>query len=176
MTTYVASQEFGGTIKVGVLHAQSETGQSADLDVVCIVPPNTVHVIECKGKGLGVTVSLAEVEGWLGELSVMQDYLASERDLRGREQNYAFWTTGRLEADARARLEQERRIKNPIPWKEGKDVGEMAARLQFKAIGDALNEHFLLHPLSRGAAWQGGKCGRVVLHPFPSASVGQRGL
>ena len=154
MTAYVASQEFGGTIKIGVLHTHSETGKSADLDVVCDAPGKKVHVIECKGKGPGVTVSLAEVEGWLGKLPVMQDYVASESDLRGRERNYAFWTTGRLEADARARLEQEqeRRIKNPISWKEGKDVREMVARLQLKAIGDALNEHFFRHPLSRTAA------------------------
>ena len=154
MTAYVASQEFGGTIKMGVLHTHSENGKSADLDVVCIAPPNAVHVIECKGKGPGVTVSLTEVEGWLDKLSVMQDYVASQGDLRERKRNYAFWTTGRLEADARAKLEQEkeRRTKNPISWREGNDVREIVASLKLKAIGDALNEHFLRHPLSSTAA------------------------
>ena len=150
IAAYIASQEFGGAIKMGVLHTHSANGKSADLDVVCVTPPNTVHLIECKGKGPGATVSLKEVENWLGKLPIMQDYVASQEELRERNRNYAFWTTGQFEADARAKLDQEKenRIKHPISWRDGKDMRETVTSLRLKTIGDALNEHFLRHPLS----------------------------
>ena len=150
MTAYIASREFGGTINVGVSHTDTADGRSADLDVVCIPASNTVHLIECKGKGPGRTVSLKEVEKWLGKLSVMQDYVANQGDLRERSQNYAFWTTGKFDDDALAKLNQEKkkRTRRPISWKDGKDIRETAARLRLKTIGNALDEHFLKHPLS----------------------------
>ena len=150
MTAYIASQEFGGTTKVGVSHTDTANGKSADLDVVCITASNTVHLIECKGKGPGRTVSLKEVEKWLGKLSIMQDYVANQGDLRERSQNYAFWTTGKFDDDALAKLNQEKkkRTRRPISWKDGKDIRETAARLRLKTIGNALDEHFLKHPLS----------------------------
>jgi len=154
MTAYIASQEFGGTIKMGVLHTHSTNGKSADLDVVCVTPPNAVHLIECKGKGPGGTVSIKEVEKWIDKLSVMQDYVASQGELRERERNYAFWTTGKFDADALAKLnqEKEKRTKNPISWRDGKDMRKTVTRLKLKTIGDALNEHFLRHPLSSTGA------------------------
>ena len=150
MTAYIASQEFGGDIRMGVSHTHSEKKQSVDLDVVCVAPGKRVHLIECKGKGPGAKVSLKEVETWLGKLPTMQDYVFSQEDLRERERNYAFWTTGQFEDDARAKLEQvkEKRRKHPISWREGKDIRETVTSLRLKTIGDALNEHFLQHPLS----------------------------
>ena len=150
MTAYIASQEFGGTIKMGIFHRHSVNGKSADLDVVCAAPPNAVHLIECKGKGPGVMVSLKEVENWLDKLPVMQDYVASRAELRGRNQKYAFWTTGEFDADALTMLKQEKekRTKRPISWRDGKDIRDAVASLRLKTIGDALDEHFLRHPLS----------------------------
>ena len=150
MTAYIASQEFGGDIRMGVSHTHSGERKSVDLDVVCVAPGKAVHLIECKGKGPGATVSLKEVEDWLRKLPIMQDYVASQEDLRERRRNYAFWTTGKFEADAQAKLEheKERRTRNPISWRNGKDMRETATSLRLKAIGDALNEHFLQHPLS----------------------------
>ena len=150
MTAYIVSKEFGGDIKMGVSHTHPANGKSADLDVVCEAPKNAVHLIECKGKGPGATVSLKEVENWLCKLSVMRDYVASREDLRERQQNYAFWTTGKFDADALAKLnqEKEKRIKRPISWKDGKDMRKTVTSLRLKTIGKALDEHFLQHPLS----------------------------
>ena len=154
MTAYIASQEFGGTIRMGVLHTNSANGKSADLDVVCVTTPNAVHLIECKGKGPGATVSLKEVENWLGKLPIMQNYVASQDELRERKRNYAFWTTGKFDADALAKLDQEKekRIRHPISWRDGKDMRETVTNLKLRTIGKALDEHFLRHPLSSTAA------------------------
>ena len=150
ITAYIASQEFGGDISMGVLHTDPAKKKSVDMDVVCLAPGKTVYLIECKGKGPGAAVSLQEVENWLGKLPIMQDYIASQEKLREQKRNYAFWTTGHFAADARARLEEEkaRRIRHPISWRDGKHLREIVTSLRLKTIGDALDEHYLRHPLS----------------------------
>ena len=149
IAAHIAKREIGGSIDFGVLHTHRENGKIADLDVVCVTDRNTVHVIECKGKSPGGKVSLGEVIHWLGKLPVMQDYVASREHLRERNQTYALWTTGRFDATAlnKLRFEQANRTKRPINWKDGKAVRKIAAKLKLKPIGDALDQHFLKHPL-----------------------------
>ena len=149
IAAHIAKRKMGGSIDFGVLHTHRKNGKKADLDVVCVTA-NAVHVIECKGKGPGGTVSLEEVKHWLGKLPIMQDYVASREHLREHDQTYAFWTTGAFKADALGKLESEqaRRTQRPIAWKDGKAVRKIAAKLKLKTIGDALDQHFVKHPLS----------------------------
>lgn len=149
MSGHLAKHAIGGSIDLGVLHTHRETGRQTDLDVVC-VDKIAIHLIECKGKGPGGTVSLGEVEQWLQKIPIMKDYVASRDHLRERNQTYALWTTGTFERDAKLRLEVEKvkRTRHPIEWKDGNAVRELAARCRLRAIGEALDQHYFHHPIA----------------------------
>ena len=150
IAAHIAKREFGGSIDFGIQHTHRENGKEADLDVVCVTH-DAVHVIECKGKSPGGTVSLKEVNKWLGKIPIMQDYVACREHLREHDQTYEFWTTGTFEADALAKLEVEQanRTRRPISWKDGKAVRKITARRRLKTIGNALDQHFIKHPLAK---------------------------
>ena len=150
ITAYIARRKFGGRVELGVHHIHRETGKKAEIDIVCVTELNSVHIIECKGKLPGGVVSLHEVETWFDKLPVMQDYVAAQGNLSEYHQNYELWTSGTFENDAVARLSEERkkRRKKPIAWRDGIAIRTMAAQHRLKTIGDALNEHFLQHPLT----------------------------
>ena len=168
IAAHIAKHDIGGSIDLGVLHTHRENGKTADLDVVCVTG-NTVQVIECKGKRPGGIVSLEEVNNWLRKLPIMQDYVASREYLRELNQTYAFWTSGTFEADAIAKLtfEQVNRTKRPIAWKDGKAVSQIAATRKLKIIGNALNEHFVQHPLTKLPASHGDRARTTPLTHVP---------
>ena len=151
IAAHIAKREFGGSIDVGEIHSHRESGRTVELDVICVTETESIHFIECKGRHHGGTVSLAEVNGWLCKLPVMRDYVASREHLRERKQTYEIWTTGIFEPEAVATLEAEKlkRTTRPIAWKDGKAVRHIAAKLKLKSIGEALDQHFLKHPLAR---------------------------
>ena len=152
IAAYIAEREFGGSIlHLGKTYTHRETGKSTDLDVVCITRQNKIYIIECKGKTPGGTVSLEEVKDWLRKLPIMQDFVANRDDLREYDQTYEFWTTGTFEANALNKLKDEQRLrtKKTITWKDGNDICKVAAKLRLKTIVDALNQHFLKHPVVR---------------------------
>ena len=148
MVASIASNAWGGRVHIGLRHTHHEDGRSAELDVVC-ERARDVHVIECKGKIPGGTVSLGEVEDWMRKLPIMRDYVETRGDLRNHRQIYEFWTTGTFEKDALEKLqfEKARRTKRPINWQEGKTVRQEVQSLGLTAIGEALDQHFLQHPL-----------------------------
>ncbi len=148
---YIAKREFGGKVEFGVHHIHRETVDRADLDVVCVTEAYSVHIIECKGKVPGGNVSLQEVNKWLNKLPVMQDYVAAQENLREYQQTYEFWTSGIFEDDALEKLAYERslRKKRPIVWRDGVAVRKIAAQRRLRTIGDALDQHFLQHPLAK---------------------------
>ena len=158
ITAYIAKHLIDGSINCGVLHTHRETGEKADLDVVC-VGQNRVHVIECKGKIPGGTVSLKEVKHWLGRLPIMQDYVACHDHLRECNQTYEFWTTGAFEVEALDKLESERvlRTKHPIDWKDGEAIRKITANLKLKTISNALDQHFVKHPFGQDDIAQASK-------------------
>ena len=151
LVAYIATREHSGRIDLRVLHTHRNTGAQAEIDVLCVKNNNQVYTIECKGKAPGGTVSLSEVDRWLRKLPIMRDYVDIHPELRKCAQTHAFWTTGTFEPDALAKLTRERqqRTKRPIEWKDGKDVREVALRLNLKSIGDALQEHFMRHPVAK---------------------------
>ncbi len=148
---YVATRELGGSVEFGVHHIHPETGDRADLDVVCVKDFDSVHAIECKGKVPGGSVSLDEVNKWLNKLPVIQNYVNTQPRLREYHQTYEIWTTGKFDDDAMEKLVlvSKRRKKKPIQWRDGVGIREIAARRKLKAIGDALDEHFLRHPQAK---------------------------
>ena len=153
MAAHIAQRKFGAFIELGVHHTHSRNGRQAELDVICVIGHHAVQIIECKGKVPGGNVSLTEVEDWLKKIPIARDYVATQENLCERKQTYALWTTGAFEADALNRLKYEQKIrtKRPVTWKDGRAVRRTVADLKLKTIGDALNQHFLKHPMVR---WQ----------------------
>ena len=151
IAAHIAKREYGGSIDIGKLHSHRQSGKTVELDVVCVTDRASVHLIECKGKNPGGIVSKEDVSEWIRKLPVMQDYVASREHLRERNQTFEFWTTGTIASGAAEVLKEERarRTKRPIAWKDGRQVRRMAAELKLKSIGDALDQHFLKHPLAR---------------------------
>ena len=83
----------------------------------------------------------------------MQDYVACREHLRERDQTYEFWTTGAFEVEALDKLKSERarRTRRPIDWKDGAAVRKITVALKLKTISDALDQHFVKHPLAKTA-------------------------
>ena len=154
MVAHVAKRHFGGSVDVGKSHTHRQDGRSVDLDVICVTGQSSVHLIECKGKAPGGVVSKEEVAEWIRKLPLMQDYVVSREHLRERHQTYEFWTTGSFASDALGLLEVEcsRRTKRPIFWKDGTAVRKKASELRLKSIGDALDQHFVKHPLAQATS------------------------
>lgn len=149
MVAYLATRKYGGRVDLRVIHTHRGTGAKAEIDVLCAGNSSEIHLIECKSRAPGGTVSLEEVEHWLGKLPVMRDFVASRSDLREYKQTCAFWTTGTFEPDAIEKLtyEQQQRTRRPIEWKDGQAVHAIAVQLKLKSIAEALRVHFLKHPL-----------------------------
>ncbi|BET27261.1 hypothetical protein EV673_2070 [Limnobacter thiooxidans] len=139
------------SIDMGVRASDPETGKTADIDILTFSNQGShCHVIECKGRSPGGTVDVREVENWIRRLPIFTAHLKAQSHLRESKINFALWTSGTFEPDARLMLENEKRkrIKHPISWKEGKDVLQLALEGKEKGIANALREHFLHHPLS----------------------------
>lgn len=148
---HLAKKEDGGSIDLGIVHAHRSTANRADLDIVSVQEAGPVHIIECKGKEPGGQVSVDEVDIWLKKLPIHQDYPASREHLRERDRRFSLWTSGTFSPDAQTRLEKEKKLrtKNPIDWRNGQELRAVAAKLKLKTLGNALDQHFLKHPLAK---------------------------
>lgn len=150
LSGHLAKVAFGGGIELGVLAKDYATGRTADIDIMCVTEDHNVRTIECKGRAPGGRLVLEDVETWLGKLPTFRGHLSQQSHLRERSQEHMLWTTGTIEPDALARLEEEkaRRVKHQISWKDGQAVRDLARKAKQKVIGDALDQHFLKHPLA----------------------------
>ena len=149
IVAHIAKHAPGVRVNIGVRHTHRQNGRSAEMDVVW-ERDHEIRVIECKGKIPGGTVSLKDVENWIGKLPVMQDFVASRDYWHNHSQFYELWTTGTFEQDALEKLkfEKARRTSRPINFQEGTAIRQMAASLRLNTIGEALDQHFLQHPLA----------------------------
>jgi hypothetical protein len=135
---------------VGVT-ALADNGKMADIDVLKVQSKAECVGIECKGKRPGGSVTLEEVQDWLRWIPVFRAHLVREQRFREAAIRFEIWTTGTFCPEALSLLEAEKpkRTKTPIGWKDGAAVAMIAKRGKEKAIREALNEHFLQHPLAQ---------------------------
>jgi hypothetical protein len=138
------------SIDVGITALDPDTGKMADIDVLKVRGKTECIGIECKGKRPGGIVSVEEVQDWLRRIPIFRAHLAREQRFREALIKFEIWTTGTFSADALSLLESEqpRRTKTPIEWKDGMAVAGIAKTAKEKSIREALNEHFLKHPLA----------------------------
>jgi len=149
ITAYLARLD-AVSIDMGI-PARDDNGKMADIDVLKVRSKSECVGIECKGKRPGGEVSLEEVQDWLRRIPIFRAHLAREQRFREATISFEIWTTGVFVPDALALLESERpnRTKTPIGWKDGAAVAAIARSANEKAISNALNEHFLRHPLAQ---------------------------
>lgn len=139
------------SIDMGVKAVEPASGKSADIDILSFSNQGShCNAIECKGRKPGGSVSLEEVQDWIRRLPIFTAHLRAMPHLRESQLTFEIWTSGTFDADAISLLESEksRRLKQPISWKNGNDVLRLALDGKEKAIGNALREHFLRHPLA----------------------------
>jgi hypothetical protein len=149
ISAYLAKLD-GSSVDFGVTAKDPVTGKPADIDVLKVRGKAECVGIECKGKQPGGVVELDEVENWIGRIPVFRAHLIAESRFREMKISFELWTTGTFSPDALAHLQAEKlkRTKTLIAWKDGTGIREMAKTAKEKAIGKALDEHFLKHPLA----------------------------
>lgn len=138
------------SIDMGKHARDPETGKGADIDILKFTHQQAECVaIECKGKVPGGTLSLDEAQDWIRRLPIFRAYLRSQPHLHEAKLSFELWTSGTFDADALDYLgkEKAKRTKYPIAWKEGTEILALAHKGKEKAIADALNQHFIKHPL-----------------------------
>ncbi len=143
----------GASVSYSVKATNPENGDTADIDILQVFGREKCTAIECKGKGPGGIVTLAEVQDWKRRLAIFLRHLNNREDFREASISFEIWTTGTFCKDAIDFLENEKhvRAKYPIDWKDGKDILDMAITRKQKGIADALKTHYLNHPLSSNA-------------------------
>ncbi|WP_027681708.1 hypothetical protein [Rhizobium leguminosarum] len=149
MTAYLVRND-GTSVDVGVTARDPKTGNFADIDVLLVRNKAAVTGFECKARQPGGTVSIEDVDDWLRRIPTFRAHIAKEDRFREAAISFELWTTGTFKPDALAKLEKEKqaRTKTPIDWKDGAAVSAIAKVAKEKSINDALNQHFLKHPLS----------------------------
>lgn len=138
------------SIDMGKRARDPKTGKTADIDILKFTSQNAECVaIECKGKIPGGSVTLEEAQDWIRRLPIFQAHLRAQSHLKEANLAFELWTSGAFDSDALdyLNIEKTKRIKFPITWKNGLDVLAVAHKAKEKAIADALNQHFIKHPL-----------------------------
>ena len=137
------------SIDMNLTAKDPKTGKTAEIDVQAITQHmSAVTVIECKGKEPGGRLTRTEVETWLQKIAIIRAHYSVHNTLREAQHRFEIWTSGTIDADALALLEEEKkkRVKSPIDWKDGDAVLALAREGKEKGIADALNQHFFKHP------------------------------
>ncbi|TKT81025.1 hypothetical protein [Aquamicrobium sp. LC103] len=169
---YLARRD-AASIDMNIKATDPSSGKTAEIDVQKIThQTKSVTAIECKGKEPGGVLSLEEVETWLKKISIVKAHYREHNSLREAQHRFEIWTSGSIAPEALAKLaeEKEKRIKSPIDWKDGRAVLDLAKLEKEKGIVDALNQHFLVHPLAAVAKKL--EADKAV-GPIPAASVPQ---
>ena len=142
------------TIDMNLTAKDPKTGKTAEIDVQAIeYHMSAVTAIECKGKEPGGRLTRAEVETWIQKIAIQRAHYSVHNTLREAKHRFEIWTSGTIDPDALALLEEEKvkRVKAPIDWKDGDAVLTLAKSGKEKGIADALNQHFFKHPYAKVA-------------------------
>lgn len=139
------------SVDVGVTARDPNTGKTANIDVLKVCSKGECIGIECKGKSPGGVVTKEEIQDWLKRIPIFRAHITGEQRFREARISFEIWTTGTFSTDALELLELEKskRTTTPIAWKDGQLVAEISKMAKEKSISNALNEHFLKHPLAK---------------------------
>jgi hypothetical protein len=145
-------QMYGGPVNLNRIF-RSDAGEAAECDVLVHEASRRVRFIECKGYHTNSFVSDEEVTRWLTKrVPLIREQSLKHPDLRRLELHFEFWTTGQLSRESIEKLEHAKKTISPdkysIGYRNQEGVREFAYEVNDRALIDALEKHFLDHPLS----------------------------
>lgn len=140
----------GGSLDVGALIRDAETGRQAEIDVRLVVQRN-LKIYECKGYQPNSLVTHEEIKEWL-EDKIPMLYRSHVSEQRFHESRIAFnfWTCGKFAPAAEKLLAtaSARTKKYEIHWMDGQGVRQYISKLQTSGIRKIFDEHYLRHPIA----------------------------
>jgi hypothetical protein len=146
----VRSIEGGGSIDIGVLVHDLESGKRAEIDVR-LVKERQITIYECKGYQPSSVVRVKEISEWLEKrIPVINAAHRYERRFENSAVRFEFWTSGSFDDEALHLLHaaKNRTRKYIIDWKDGPAVHEYAKGLSAHGIRKVLDEHYFKYPLA----------------------------
>lgn len=148
----IVREKYGARITLNKIF-KNELGGKAEVDVLGEQGSVAVHFIECKGYHPLATVPDEEVERWLNtRIPLVRSEVLKHPDWKNRKLYFEFWTIGKLSAGAVAKIEKAKSAVRPgkytLDYRDANRVVNIAKELNDAAILDALQRHFLEHPLA----------------------------
>jgi hypothetical protein len=143
----VRSKE-GGSIDIGEIVQDSETGRRAEIDVR-LVKERDAFIYECKGYQASATVSKNEIDQWLSKkIPIIVSAHRQQQRFDGGRLRFEFWTCGSYEPAALSLLKEakEKTKKYDIEWRDGAAINEYSKNLAAPGIRKILSEHYFAHP------------------------------
>jgi hypothetical protein len=131
----------GGSIDIGVLVQDLETGKRAEIDVR-MVKERQLTIYECKGYQPSSVVRAEEISDWLERrIPVINSAHRSEGRFVSSSVRFEFWTCGTFEEEALRLLEvaKDRTRKYAIEWKDGPAVRQYATGIAAPGIRKVLS-------------------------------------
>ena len=149
ISVYLAKQE-AESVDHSKAFIDPETNKKIEIDVFRVIHRRKIMCIECKGKNPGGVVEIEEVNNWLKWLPKIRNYIKAQDRFKDAEVSFELWSTGAFseESISKLKVEKKHRTKNLIDWKDGSAIIALAQRTGEQGVVDALNEHYIKHPLS----------------------------
>lgn len=148
-----------GSIDIGKLVMDPDSGKQADIDVCRVKGNQEVWCYECKGYQPTEEIAEAMVSHWLTDrVPLMHRALRREVRFQNCAIHFEFWTSGRFSAEAERRLNSAKQTttRYAIGFRDGAEVRRYIAQVRPTAVAKMFDEHFFQHAIAkserRGAA------------------------
>jgi len=141
-----------GSIDIGKLVMDPDTGKQADIDVCRVKGNQEVWCYECKGYQPTEEVTEQMVTHWLSDrVPLMHRALRREARFQNCEIHFDFWTSGRFSPDAERRLNgaKQTTTRYVIGYKDGAEVRKYISKVRPAAVAKMFDEHFFQHSLAK---------------------------
>ena len=127
-----------------------QTERQAEIDVFRVIHKSEIMCIECKGKGPDGIIEIKDVDNWLKRLPMFRNYINTQDRFKEAKVSFELWSTGTFSDESIKKLKREKkkRVNNPINWKDGNAILALARNMREQGIVQALNNHFIKHPLN----------------------------
>jgi hypothetical protein len=131
---------------------RDEQGRAAEVDVLVFHLNKSVRFIECKGYKPGGTVPDDMVRRWLDDrIPLIRKAAETEPSWRKCKQEFEFWVTGELSAEARAMVDvaASKTHKYEIKVVDRDELLRLVNASNNTSLKKTLQEHFIDHPLEK---------------------------
>lgn len=152
MVGHCVQQIDAGSIDIGKLVIDPDSGKQADIDVCRVKGNQEVWCYECKGYQPTEEISEAMVSHWMTDrVPLMHRALRREARFQNCAIHFEFWTSGRFSADAERRLNTSKQTttRYTIGFRDGAEVRKYIAQIRPTAVAKMFDEHFFQHAIAK---------------------------